>query len=137
MLGVEARRVAVIGGIRIPFCRAHTSYARCSNQDMMTAVLQARVIGSGTYAAVDSNSNLYVADGCNARVLRFPAPFAQPAGMPQANLVLGQPGFFGQPIKDLSRSTMARISRPSATSPTTSKVGSTTPTPRSRTTVTR
>jgi uncharacterized protein (TIGR03437 family) len=57
--------------------------------------------------AVDSNSNLYVADGCNARVLRFPAPFAQPSGMPQANLVLGQPGFFGQPIKDLSRSTMA------------------------------
>jgi acetyl-CoA C-acetyltransferase len=43
MLGVEARRVAVIGGIRIPFCRAHTAYARCSNQDMMSAVLQALV----------------------------------------------------------------------------------------------
>ena len=43
MLGVVARRVAVIGGIRIPFCRAHTAYARCSNQDMMTAVLQALV----------------------------------------------------------------------------------------------
>ena len=43
MLGVDARRVAVIGGIRIPFCRAHTAYARCSNQDMMTAVLQALV----------------------------------------------------------------------------------------------
>ena len=57
--------------------------------------------------AVDTNSNLYVADSCNARVLRFPVPFAQPAGMPQANLVLGQPGFYGQPIKDLSRSTMA------------------------------
>jgi acetyl-CoA C-acetyltransferase len=39
----ETRRVAVIGGIRIPFCRAHTAYARCSNQDMMTAVLQALV----------------------------------------------------------------------------------------------
>jgi acetyl-CoA C-acetyltransferase len=39
----QARRVAVIGGIRIPFCRAHTAYARCSNQDMMTAVLQALV----------------------------------------------------------------------------------------------
>ena len=59
--------------------------------------------------AVDANSNLYVADGCNARLLRFPAPFAQPqgGGPPRANLVLGQPGFFGQPIKDLSRSTMA------------------------------
>ena len=43
MLGSKARRVAVIGGIRIPFCRAHTAYARCSNQDMMTAVLQALV----------------------------------------------------------------------------------------------
>ena len=43
MLGSKARRVAVIGGVRIPFCRAHTAYARCSNQDMMTAVLQALV----------------------------------------------------------------------------------------------
>jgi acetyl-CoA C-acetyltransferase len=43
MRNLEARRVAVIGGIRIPFCRAHTSYARCSNQDMMTAVLRALV----------------------------------------------------------------------------------------------
>ena len=30
-------RVAVIGGMRIPFCRAHTDYAECSNQEMMTA----------------------------------------------------------------------------------------------------
>ncbi len=43
MRNLEARRVAVIGGIRIPFCRAHTSYARCSNQEMMTAVLRALV----------------------------------------------------------------------------------------------
>ena len=43
MLGQQARRVAVIGGVRIPFCRAHTAYARCSNQDMMTAVLRALV----------------------------------------------------------------------------------------------
>ena len=33
------RRVAIVGGLRIPFCRAHTNYARCSNQDMMTAAL--------------------------------------------------------------------------------------------------
>ncbi len=38
-----ARRVAVIGGQRIPFCRAHTEYAKQSNQDMMTATLQALV----------------------------------------------------------------------------------------------
>lgn len=57
--------------------------------------------------AVDAAGNLYVADACNARVLRFAAPFAQPSGTPQqANLVLGQTSFFGQPIKDLSRQTM-------------------------------
>src|SRR3989304_1361676 len=37
------RRVAIIGGLRIPFCRAHTSYAESSNQDMMTAVLKGLV----------------------------------------------------------------------------------------------
>ena len=39
----RAIRVAVVGGLRIPFCRAHTSYADCSNQDMMTATLKAVV----------------------------------------------------------------------------------------------
>jgi acetyl-CoA C-acetyltransferase len=43
MRNQQARRVAVVGGIRIPFCRAHTAYARCSNQDMLTAVLKALV----------------------------------------------------------------------------------------------
>jgi len=35
--------VAIVGGIRIPFCRAYTAYSRASNQDMMTAVLRALV----------------------------------------------------------------------------------------------
>jgi acetyl-CoA C-acetyltransferase len=35
----ESRKVAIVGGVRIPFCRAHTSYAKLSNQDMMTAAL--------------------------------------------------------------------------------------------------
>ncbi len=39
----RSRRVAVVGGIRIPFCRAHSIYAGCSNQDMMTATLEALV----------------------------------------------------------------------------------------------
>ena len=43
MNGQGIRRVAVLGGIRIPFCRAHTAYARASNQDMMTAVLRQRL----------------------------------------------------------------------------------------------
>lgn len=39
----QARRVAIIGGIRIPFCRAHSIYTGASNQDMMTATLTALV----------------------------------------------------------------------------------------------
>ncbi|PXA84028.1 acetyl-CoA C-acetyltransferase [Caulobacter sp. D4A] len=34
------RRVAVIGGRRIPFARSNTAYAEASNQDMLTAALQ-------------------------------------------------------------------------------------------------
>ena len=39
----RSMRVAVIGGLRIPFCRAHSSYTDASNQDMMTATLAALV----------------------------------------------------------------------------------------------
>ena len=39
----RARRVAVVGGMRIPFCRSHSVYRDCSNQDMMTATLEAIV----------------------------------------------------------------------------------------------
>jgi len=38
-----ARPVAIVGGLRIPFCRSHTAYRHCSNQDMLTAVLRALV----------------------------------------------------------------------------------------------
>lgn len=37
------RRVAVIGGVRIPFCRSGTLYADLSNQDMLTTTLQGLV----------------------------------------------------------------------------------------------
>jgi uncharacterized protein (TIGR03437 family) len=67
----------------------------------------ARGLWSPEGIAVDANGNLYVADTCNARVLRFPAPFAQTiAGLPQANLVLGQTSLTGQPINDVSGQTM-------------------------------
>jgi len=36
-------RVGVIGGMRIPFCRAHSVYRKCSNQQMMSAALEAIV----------------------------------------------------------------------------------------------
>jgi acetyl-CoA C-acetyltransferase len=35
----KSRRVAIIGGVRIPFCRAHSVYKDVSNLDMMTATL--------------------------------------------------------------------------------------------------
>jgi acetyl-CoA C-acetyltransferase len=39
-MNANARRVAVLGGIRIPFARQNGPYARASNQDMMTATLE-------------------------------------------------------------------------------------------------
>ncbi|MDH3613529.1 MAG: acetyl-CoA C-acetyltransferase [Gammaproteobacteria bacterium] len=39
----RAVRVAVIGGSRIPFCRSHSIYRDCSNQDLMAAALQGLV----------------------------------------------------------------------------------------------
>jgi acetyl-CoA C-acetyltransferase len=40
----RAIRVGIIGGLRIPFCRAHSIYNSSSNQDMMTATLRAMVL---------------------------------------------------------------------------------------------
>jgi acetyl-CoA C-acetyltransferase len=40
---LKSQRIAIIGGQRIPFCRAHTAYAKSSNQAMMTASLKALV----------------------------------------------------------------------------------------------
>ena len=37
------RRVAIIGGARIPFARSNTAYAETGNQDMLTAAFQALV----------------------------------------------------------------------------------------------
>ncbi|HUA44694.1 MAG TPA: acetyl-CoA C-acetyltransferase [Solirubrobacteraceae bacterium] len=42
-MNANARRVAVLGGIRIPFARQNGPYARASNQDMMTATLEALI----------------------------------------------------------------------------------------------
>jgi uncharacterized protein (TIGR03437 family) len=85
--------------------------------DLMTALVNypsnsptqanAQGLWSPEGLAVDAQGNLYVADACNARVLRFPAPFAQTPGvMPRANLALGQVSLFGQSIQDASSQTM-------------------------------
>jgi acetyl-CoA C-acetyltransferase len=43
LVGPAVRRVAIVGGLRIPFARAYTAYASASNQDMLTAALRAVV----------------------------------------------------------------------------------------------
>ena len=40
MVGTTVRRVAVLGGSRIPFARSNTVYSHRSNQDMLTAALK-------------------------------------------------------------------------------------------------
>jgi len=42
-MNANGRRVAVLGGIRIPFARQNGPYARASNQDMMTATLESLI----------------------------------------------------------------------------------------------
>jgi len=40
---LKSQRIAIVGGQRIPFCRANTDYAKSSNHAMMTAALRALV----------------------------------------------------------------------------------------------
>ena len=43
LVGSAVKRVAIIGGVRIPFARAYTAYAKASNQEMLTAAFRAVV----------------------------------------------------------------------------------------------
>lgn len=65
MRNQPARRVAILGGLRIPFCRSFTAYRHCSNQDMLTAVLKPLVdkyalsgekLGDAAFGAVIKHS---------------------------------------------------------------------------------
>jgi acetyl-CoA C-acetyltransferase len=40
LVGAAVRRVAIVGGVRIPFARANTAYATARNQEMLTAALR-------------------------------------------------------------------------------------------------
>jgi acetyl-CoA C-acetyltransferase len=48
----STRRVAVLGGIRIPFARQNGPYAQASNQDMLTATLDALIDKFGLHGEV-------------------------------------------------------------------------------------
>ena len=39
LVGTSARRVAIVGGVRIPFARGNGAYAQVGNQEMLTAAL--------------------------------------------------------------------------------------------------
>ncbi len=43
LVGSAVRRVAIVGGVRIPFARAHSVYSSVGNPEMLTAVLGALV----------------------------------------------------------------------------------------------
>ena len=43
LVGSAVKRVAIVGGVRIPFARSYTAYATASNQDMLTAAFRAVV----------------------------------------------------------------------------------------------
>ena len=43
LVGSAVRRVAIVGGVRIPFARAYSAYASVGNPDMLTAALRALV----------------------------------------------------------------------------------------------
>src|SRR5690606_40747556 len=44
---MQPRRVAIVGGNRIPFARSNGPYAQASNQDMLTAALDGLVARFG------------------------------------------------------------------------------------------
>ena len=43
LVGASPRRVAIVGGTRIPFARGNGAYAQVGNQEMLTAVLRGLV----------------------------------------------------------------------------------------------
>lgn len=52
LVGSSVRRVAIVGGLRIPFARSMGAYAEASNQEMLTATLKAVVERYGLQGAL-------------------------------------------------------------------------------------
>jgi acetyl-CoA C-acetyltransferase len=40
LVGAQVRRVAIVGGVRIPFVRGNGAYSQVGNQEMLTATLR-------------------------------------------------------------------------------------------------
>jgi acetyl-CoA C-acetyltransferase len=68
LVGSAVRRVAIVGGVRIPFARSYTAYAKASNQDMLTAAfrgvvdrfkLQGQRLGDAAAGAVIKHTRDY------------------------------------------------------------------------------
>ena len=68
LVGSVVRRVAIVGGVRIPFARSYSAYATASNQDMLTAAfrgvverfrLQGERLGDVAAGAVIKHSSDY------------------------------------------------------------------------------
>ena len=68
LVGSAVRRVAIVGGLRIPFARAHGAYASVGNQEMLTAAfrgvveryrLQGERLGDAIAGAVIKHSKDY------------------------------------------------------------------------------
>ncbi|HJT89101.1 MAG TPA: hypothetical protein VJ732_14635 [Bryobacteraceae bacterium] len=102
-LGAGSKADLVIGqpDLQTALCNYDSSNAYNSSPDRPNQSGLCRPTG----LLVDANGNLYVADSANGRVLRFPKPFAGPAALPTADLVLGQQDFTSK-ITDPSPQTM-------------------------------
>src|SRR6516165_7966582 len=68
LVGSVVKRVAIVGGVRIPFARSYSAYATASNQDMLTAAfrgvverfkLQGQRLGDVAAGAVIKHSKDY------------------------------------------------------------------------------
>jgi len=68
LVGSAVRRVAIVGGVRIPFARSYSAYATASNQDLLTAAfrgvverykLQGERLGDVAAGAVMKHSSDY------------------------------------------------------------------------------
>ena len=52
----DIRRVAIIGGNRVPFARSNTAYSKVSNQELLTSALRGLVAVSYTHLTLPTKA---------------------------------------------------------------------------------